>query len=719
MRLVEVRRVSTEEQARDDRSGLHRQEHQNRQTADRLQAALLEPAFVISDVCRENIVDTPEWAAIRKLIVESDVHIVVDQQDRLVAGLAGVQILVDCERTGTRIFTSNGEVDVTTFTGQVMGLLGAAIASDELRKIRHRVQGGKEAKRRDGNFPSAAICLPTGIEYVRTKGQKDGHWTYNDDIQRVRDVFELVVHDGLRNWNEVGRQTGFSGQTVRNILRNHIYKGLWLLDEKRQPGPTPLKPDGRRRDRRKIKRETPIATQVFRPKGASRDEGDCREEAVVDATTWDSAQVILDEKLAAYYRPRDPVGQSRFTYTSILRCSACGTPIYGKTRPLGNSRRDWYVCKNAATSRQRCPNGYLARNKVNSALDRFFSRVLCDDRLIRGLVDSALHVEQADFSVQIQASTRDLARLRTQRTKLLDLYLDDGWSKADLDIKRSQIDQMITRKERELRRLKQAEGSARSASALEAMKGVLVALAEFEFWSPGQKRRLLKQFFPEIIVSRHGIVRVVVRLPLVAHIGKEKVHVPEHELPLTLNVGMSWDQLQPPASVNSLGLTVKTHYTRKDLAVALGLTSHQVVERIEKGIIPEPAVRGRGTRRWTLTEVKAIVRAVEAQSLPYRWGLPKKSYYSTPDVTRILDMKWSKLRHAIDTGRIQDCKKRNANGHRMWTEHEIETALIAIGREPGDEPQTTSANRPQTSLSPRNQGIGDSSGILSSDLHDP
>ena len=51
MRLVEIRRVSTEEQAKDDRSGLDRQAAENRRTAERVGAALVEPPIVITDVC--------------------------------------------------------------------------------------------------------------------------------------------------------------------------------------------------------------------------------------------------------------------------------------------------------------------------------------------------------------------------------------------------------------------------------------------------------------------------------------------------------------------------------------------------------------------------------------------------------------------------------------------------------------------------------------------
>ena len=231
MRLVEIRRVSTEDQARDDRAGLTRQAHANRETAKRLGATIIEPAFVLTDVCRENFVSTPEWRGIRALIEGQDIHIVVDDPDRLMADFGGIEILAECQRTNTLIHHPGGALDPGSLDGQLVGVIRSVLAGDELKKIRKRVQGAKEAKRREGIFPSAAISLPTGIAYVRAKGERKGRWTYDDKIQRVREVWRVVTEDGITNWREVGRRTGFSAVTARNVLANPIYMGWWIVDE--------------------------------------------------------------------------------------------------------------------------------------------------------------------------------------------------------------------------------------------------------------------------------------------------------------------------------------------------------------------------------------------------------------------------------------------------------------------------------------------------------
>ncbi|MDZ4063261.1 MAG: hypothetical protein U1E22_01200, partial [Coriobacteriia bacterium] len=61
------------------------------------------------------------------------------------------------------------------------------------------------------------------------------------------------------------------------------------------------------------------------------------------------------------------------------------------------------------------------------------------------------------------------------------------------------------------------------------------------------------------------------------------------------------------------------------------------------------------------------------------WGLPKKASYTTSEILRVLDMGWQRFRYAIDSGRLPDCGSRDAHGHRMWTEAEVERAIALLG----------------------------------------
>lgn len=55
--------------------------------------------------------------------------------------------------------------------------------------------------------------------------------------------------------------------------------------------------------------------------------------------------------------------------------------------------------------------------------------------------------------------------------------------------------------------------------------------------------------------------------------------------------------------------------------------------------------------------------------------LPKKAFYTSGEVAEILGVTWESLRHAIELGRVADCKERDGQGHRRWTEAEVERVV--------------------------------------------
>lgn len=673
MRLVEIRRVSTEDQARDDRAGLTRQAHANRETAKRLGATIIEPAFVLTDVCRENFVSTPEWRGIRALIEAQDIHIVVDDPDRLMADFGGIEILAECERTNTLIHHPGGALDPGSLDGQLVGVIRSVLAGDELKKIRKRVQGAKEAKRREGIFPSASISLPTGIAYTRAKGERRGRWTYDDRIQRVREVWRVVTEDGITNWREVGRRTGFSAVTARNILANPIYMGWWIVDEKREAGPTPIRSDGRRKDRRKVLRapHEVIRVQVFRATGSVGGPDDLRDEALVDEETWHSVQRILEAKRAGTIKLRDQYSEARFVYRGLLWCAECGRPVYGRTKPKrgrAKVRRDWYACSATQTGGSTCSTKYLRLDQVNGAVDRLFATVLSDERLALGLLKAGAGTSQTDLSAQLDAARATMRRLGDQRTKLLDLYMSGTWGQAELDARRVRLEGERDRAEREAKRLERLVESNDHAQQVARFHDVLVALREFEFWGVGQKRELLRRFFPRLHISKAGIESVEVNLPtsLLGSVG------PIGAEPLKLRIGMTWEQLQPPPAITEFGLPLKDLYTSSEVAQALGLSIHQFRDRLGKGQVSRATQTKSGNPAWSLAEVREILGARASRAADQRWGMPKKASYTTGDITSAFGITWGQLRYAIEGGLIRASPGRDANGHRVWTEADVE-----------------------------------------------
>lgn len=683
IRLIDVRRVSTTEQARDDGSGLDRQAESNRRTAERFNATLLEPPIIITDVNRKNFRDTPEWRKqIRALIQQPDVHIVVDMLDRIVAGFQGMSILEECERTGTLIFHAQGVTDLATQAGKYVGVMSAVTAGNEVDSIRHRAKGGKEEARRKGLLATGAIVLPIGISFERIgrgRQTKAGRWVYTDRIETVREVYRLVTDDGVRNWREIARRTSLKNAvTVRNMLCNPIYKGWWILDEKRADGPTPIKADGRRMDRKKVKRATEdvMRHQVYRPKGVVPEPGDERLEAIVDEATWDYVQTILDEKTREFYRPREPKGNTRFVYTGRIWCAECHGLMWSRTRPPGpraRTRRDWYACSSIQKAGNPCPTKYLDRGVVNAGLDRLLTDFFGDPEFIEKFVRVDADGDPLDHSKGIAAAKVRLRDAEKQRGRLLDLYMAGSWPVAEMEARRIKLDAERDKLEREVRQLERAQAVADRTIVMDGLKADLASMNDYEYWSPEQKRGWLARHFPRVEVSKRGVERITWLPPSSREFDDGLVEM-ERDLPVTLGVEMTWEELVPKPELNDLGLVDKPFYTRRDVMQLLGLTNAMFVARLASGVIPAPEGRQRVHRVWTLDEL----RAMKAIQNPGEWGLPNKPLYTTGELSQVLGLSWDRIRRYIQRGVLPESKSRDANGHRVWTKAEMRAAVEAI-----------------------------------------
>src|SRR5581483_425350 len=135
--------------------------------------------------------------------------------------------------------------------GRMMGMLNAMMAGNERIDIIERAWGAKEAKRRAGEFPQSAICLPFGVSYSKERG-----WFYTKDAEKVKEAFKQFLA-GNTNYNYLSRLVGVSNRGVVSILRNPIFIGWRVIAEKRDLSPRArrTKVDGRQKDRPKMRRE--------------------------------------------------------------------------------------------------------------------------------------------------------------------------------------------------------------------------------------------------------------------------------------------------------------------------------------------------------------------------------------------------------------------------------------------------------------------------------
>jgi len=298
-KAIELLRVSTNRQAGADRAGIPAQRAANRQTAKHYGLEIVK-TIQMSDVSGAAVLQAPEMHELLRLIESPDIHGVVAKEfSRLMrpdnyADYALLQAFVD---TKTALYLPEGPIDLASKSGRLLGIIRAAMAGMERTEILERVWSAKEEKRRAGKNPQSQITLPFGVGYDR----KQECWFYNPDSAKVSEAFHLFL-GGLTSYYELSRRVGIPASALRVILRNPIYTGWRIYDQKRDPssGGRRLKANGRQGDRRKISRQLDeiISVKVLDP-------------PLVSESEFRRVQEIMDLKKRHHWRCRPDYQQAR------------------------------------------------------------------------------------------------------------------------------------------------------------------------------------------------------------------------------------------------------------------------------------------------------------------------------------------------------------------------------------------------------------------------
>ena len=225
-RCMELIRVSTSGQAAEDKASIPTQRAINRQTAVAYGLTIIK-TIELSDVSGAQVLLAPEIQEMLRLMNDPEVHgVIVREFSRLMrpenfADYAMLQAFVDSE---TLLYLPDGPIDFSSDTGMLTGTMRAVMGGMERRELVRKMWRIKEQKRREGGFSQSRVCLPFGVAY-------NSGWHFTNDAERVREAFRLVTA-GNTSYSSVGRMVGISAFNLRNILRNPIYKGTNIYNDR-------------------------------------------------------------------------------------------------------------------------------------------------------------------------------------------------------------------------------------------------------------------------------------------------------------------------------------------------------------------------------------------------------------------------------------------------------------------------------------------------------
>lgn len=492
--VIEFIRVSTLEQADDDREGLPRQKNANSRTI-KINNLNVIKSIELVDVSGASVDQTPEFHELMQLVKDGTAKgIVVSEWDRLLRMNNFIQLafLDIFKKYNIKVYTSTRVIDLNEDGSDFLTVFESIFAGKERTRIKKRIHDSKELKRKNGEHPNNHKSLPLGVSY-----SKERRYEYNDDSYKIKLLFELFVFERIHNYQELGQKTDIHPGNIKNLLMNKTYIGIREYTEKRSDEII-AKRDGRQGDKKKIKRNPDeiISVRIV-------------EVPLIEESIFYQAQELLNNK--SNYHKTKSQSKKRFVYRTFLRCGECGEKMYTSSGG-DNLKRDYYYCRTINDyfvkryGPSTCSSGYLKRSEVDSWIDTFVTEKTRENNYILNLVDTKLNEnDNQKIDEEIKQFTSVKKSISLKRERLLGLYIDGKFDKEKLDTKGAELDNEVVIINNKLRSLNKRYTYISKEDIEENLTNLAMVLNEYKYWTPEQKRDFIGIQFPEFHIKSSGI----------------------------------------------------------------------------------------------------------------------------------------------------------------------------------------------------------------------
>ena len=402
---------------------------------------------------------------VRDLVDLGEIDLVVAQDvDRFARddGIIVALLKREFSRKGARLYALNQRSDGSA-AGDLADKIISAVASYERSLIAQRTSRGRLQKAREGKVPNTRNF---GFDCV------DGRYVVNGDMEAVRYIFhEAANHQSLRSIEQELAERGVKAprggrlwrESIRKFIFYDVYKPhtfdelseivspevLGTLNKDKSYGVLWWNCKHKEYDRDTNRRMRLVKTEV-KPKSEwvavpVPDSGIPREvvekaKANIKDNTWKSSK-----------------RNDRFWELSggVGKCGECGRNLVPAAR---NKRNFYYHCRN-----ENCANNKYRRAQD---LEEKGKEVLRDLMSKRSTIKARIDRIFEEQKNRIRKPTKDfnylnkrLIKLKDQRDKLLDLYLDGSFDMDVIKHKDNTINEEIQACERDLEKLSEASKS--------------------------------------------------------------------------------------------------------------------------------------------------------------------------------------------------------------------------------------------------------------------
>lgn len=368
------------------------------------------------------------------------------------------------EANGISFISLSENIDTSTAMGALFLTLLSAIAEFEREQITERMQMGKVGRAKSGKAMSW-IYPPFGYDYV------DGEYIVNEfEAQLVREMFDYYIKTSsvtalvvkLNDEGHVGKDIDWTYRTVKQTLTNPVHIG-----------------------------KNQFKGNVY--------DGD--HEAIVSEEIFSLAQTMMDKKRRESDNPRP--FESKYMLSGIIRCGECGAPMMsmlGSVR-LDGTRKRYYRCKSFKKYNGAGKN-YSHIKCTSKSVDMHIleEKVLGQIEHIR--LNPTEKMDNEAIAVDKKAVYEsELVRLESQLGKLLELYIENAFSRQTMDKKRSELNNKIDALQNKLDELDETDDSAKK-DALNMLGKMTDSIHNLE---PATQKRIVNQLIESIHVTKEAL----------------------------------------------------------------------------------------------------------------------------------------------------------------------------------------------------------------------
>lgn len=369
------------------------------------------------------------------------------------------------EANGISFISLSENIDTSTAMGALFLTLLSAIAEFEREQITERMQMGKVGRAKSGKAMSWVVP-PFGYDYI-----DDGYVVNEFEAQLVREMFDYYIKTSsvtalvvkLNDEGHIGKDIDWTYRTVKQTLTNPVHIG-----------------------------KNQFKGNVY--------DGD--HEAIVSEEIFNLAQSMMEKNRREANNPRP--FESKYLLSGIIRCGECGAPmmaILGKVR-LDGTRKRYYRCKSFKKYNGAGKN-YHHIKCTSKSVDMHIleDKVLHQIEKIRLNLSSGLKVKSHKVDKTAIYQT-ELYRLETQLEKLLELYIENVFSRDVMEKRRLDINEKIDALTEKMDSFEKTDRDVAKDKALNAIESMDKSVFNLEY---GKQKQLVNQLVEEVSVKKEAL----------------------------------------------------------------------------------------------------------------------------------------------------------------------------------------------------------------------